>query len=68
MFVQGLPFPICIATPLELYTCIFLTGGRGESSVKLAIAALQKAPRERNFGPISLLSDGGGVMNSNAHS
>ena len=46
--VQGLPFLICIATPLGLYTCTFLADGRGESSVKLDIAALLKALRERN--------------------
>ena len=54
-FVQGLPFLIFIATPLRLYTCIFLADGRRESSVKLAIGALLKALRKRNFVPISLL-------------
>ena len=56
MFVQGLLFLICIATPLGLYACIFLANGRGGSSVKQAIAALLKALRDRNFIPISLLS------------
>ena len=42
MFVQGLPFFICIATPLRLYTFIFLSDGRGEPSVRLAIGALLK--------------------------
>ena len=62
MFVQDLSFLICIATPLGLYTCIFLADGRGESRVKLAIGALLKTLRERNFVPISLLSYGEGAI------
>ena len=62
MFVQSLPFLICIATPLGLYTCTYLADRRGESSVNLAIAALLKALRERNFVLISLLSDGEGAI------
>ena len=57
MLVQGLSFRICIAPPLELYTCIFLANGRGESSVKIAITALLKDICEHSFVPISLLSD-----------
>ena len=62
IFVQGLHFLICIATALELYTCVFLAGGCGEANVKLAIAALLKVLRERNFVSISLLSDGEGAI------
>ena len=62
MFVQGLPFLICVATLLGLLTCIFLADGRWEFSVKLAISALLCALRERNFVPISLLSDGEGAI------
>ena len=40
----------------------FLAYRRGESSVKMDIAALLSALRERNFMPISLLSDGEGVI------
>ena len=59
---HGLPFLICTATPLRLYACIFLADGRNDFSVNLAIAAMLKALRERNFVPISLLSDGEGAI------
>ena len=62
MFVQGLPFLICVATPLSLLTGIFLVDGRGEWSVELAITALLCALRERIFVPISPLSDGEGAI------
>jgi len=64
MFVQGLAFLICVATPLGLLTCIYLADGRGESSVRMAITALLSALRQRNFVPISLLSDGEGAIAS----
>ena len=50
IFVQGLPFLICTATPLRLYTCIFLADGRRDTSC------------ERNCVPISRLSDSEGAF------
>ena len=62
MFSQRLAFLICVAAPLGLITFILLAYRHGEASVKLTIVALLCALHARNFIPISLLSDGEGVI------
>ena len=62
MFVQGVAFFICVATPLGMMLCVHLPDGRSTTSIRQALKDVIIQLRTRNFVPTCVLSDGEGAL------